>query len=100
MNQAMTCSLVPMSGPMMSVCGPTKGIISCMYRRLTASSSRIESSRGLTVTPPFAPPYGKPANAHFQLIQIESAAISPRFTLGAKRVPPLVGPIVRWCCTR
>ena len=30
MNHAMTCSLVPMSGPMMSVCGPMKGIISCM----------------------------------------------------------------------
>ena len=30
MNQAMTCSFVPMSGPMMSVFGPTNGIISCM----------------------------------------------------------------------
>ena len=30
MNHAITCSFVPMSGPMMSVCGPTKGIISCM----------------------------------------------------------------------
>ena len=30
MNQAMICSFVPMSGPMMSVCGPTNGIISCM----------------------------------------------------------------------
>ena len=30
MNQAMICSLVPMSGAMTSVRGPTKGIISCM----------------------------------------------------------------------
>ena len=56
MNHAMICSFVPMSGPMMSVCGPTNGIISCMYRRLTASSSRIDNSRGFIVMPPFAPP--------------------------------------------
>ena len=30
MNHAMTCSLVPMSGAITSVCGPTNGIISCM----------------------------------------------------------------------
>ncbi len=30
MNQAITCSLVPMSGAITSVCGLTKGIISCM----------------------------------------------------------------------
>ena len=30
MNQAITCSLVPMSGAITSVCEPTNGIISCM----------------------------------------------------------------------
>lgn len=33
--------------------------------------------------PPFAPPWGSPASAHFQLIQIAKAATSPISTDGA-----------------
>ena len=95
MNHAITCSFVPMSGPMMSVCGPTNGIISCMYRRETASSSFRDNFAGSTATPPFAPPYGKFDSAHFQLIHMASAAVSPIDKDGAKRVPPLVGPSVK-----
>jgi hypothetical protein len=40
-------------------------------------------------------PPGKSASAHFQLIQMASAAISLMSTLGAKRVPPLAGPSAR-----
>ena len=56
MNQAITCSLVPMSGAITSVCGPTNGIISCMYRRDSDSSSRFEMVVRSTRTPPLAPP--------------------------------------------
>ena len=50
------------------------------------------SARGSTATPPLPPPKGRSASAHFQLIQMASAAISLMSTLGAKRVPPLAGP--------
>jgi hypothetical protein len=77
MNHAITCSFVPMLGAITSMCGPTKGIISCIYLRDRASSSRIESCRGSTVMPHLAPPQGSPASAHFQLIQTAKAATSP-----------------------
>ena len=60
----------------------------------------IDSEAGSTVMPPLAPPYGNPASAHFQLIHTASAATSPISTLLENRVPPLVGPSERWCCTR
>ncbi len=100
MNHAITCSFVPTSGAITSVCGPTKGIISCVYRRDSASSSRRDSDDGSTVTPSLAPPYGRPDRAHFQLIHTAKAATSPMSTCGAKRVPPLVGPMDRRCWTR
>jgi len=68
MNQAMTCSFVAhVRAHNVGGVAPTNGIISCMYRRETRSSSVRDNLAGSTVTPPFAPPYGKLESAHFQL---------------------------------
>src|SRR3954452_19730857 len=84
----------------MSFSGPMIGMISLAYRRVTRSSSLRDSSRGSTATPPFAPPYGMPISAHFQVIHIASARTSSRSVCGWKRTPPLAGPRDRLCCTR
>lgn len=89
MNHVMICSFVPRSGAMTSVCGPTNGIISCIYRRDRVSSSRFDKLEGSTLIPPLTPPYGNPTRAHFQLIQIASAATSPRSTVGPNWCPLL-----------
>jgi hypothetical protein len=79
---AITCSFVPRSGAGMSIWGPMNGMISWVYRRVTRSNSAIESVPGSQATPPFAPPYGSPVSAHFQLIHMASAATSPKATPG------------------
>ena len=95
MIHAIICSVVPMSGAGTSVCGPMKGSSSDVNRRVNTSSSRWLIARGSQATPPFAPPYGRSINAHFQLIHIASAATSPSSTPGAYRSPPFPGPSVR-----
>lgn len=78
MNQAMVCSSVPTSGAGMSFSGPTIGISSLAYRRVSRSSSCRDSTCGSTATPPLAPPYGMPMSAHFHVIHIASALTSSR----------------------
>ena len=56
MIQAITCSSVPISGAMMSTCGPMNGIISCVNRRVSRSTSRGAIRCGSHAMPPFAPP--------------------------------------------
>ena len=78
--QAIVCSFVAMSGAGMSSCGPMTGSSSEVKRRVSALTSAGDSSRGSQRTPPFAPPYGSRRSAHFQVIQIASAAHSPSDT--------------------
>ena len=82
MIQAMTWAFVPMSGAGMSVSGPMSGWSSVAKRRVTRWSSLTDSSRGSTVTPPFAPPNGTSTRAHFQVIHMASARTSSRSVLG------------------
>ena len=77
---AIVCSFVAMSGAGMSSWGPMKGRSSDVNRRVSRSTSVIDSSRGSQRTPPFAPPYGRRRSAHFHVIHIASAAHSPRST--------------------
>ena len=76
MNQAMIWGVVLTSGAGMSRSGPTSTEISVKKRRLSASSSFIESFLGSTTTPPLPPPYGMPTTAHFQVIHIARALTS------------------------
>ena len=64
------------SGAGMSFSGPTRISISVKYRRLSASSSFMDSFFGSTMTPPLPPPYGMPTTAHFQVIHIARALTS------------------------
>ena len=82
MIHAMICASVPMSGAGTSSSGPISMPISAANRRVIRSSSRRLSARGSTITPPFAPPYGSPATAHFHVIHIESARTSSSETFG------------------
>jgi hypothetical protein len=82
MIQAMVCALVLTSGAGMSRSGPMSGLISVVKRRVSPSTSRIESFLGSTTTPPFAPPYGMFTQAHFQVIHIDSALTSSSVTSG------------------
>ena len=82
MIQAITWGLVPTSGAGMSLSGLISIVISVAYRRVRCSSSSCDSSLGLTTTPPFAPPYGSPTTAHFQVMSMASARISLRVTSG------------------
>ncbi len=72
----MTCGFVFTSGAGMSTFGPMNGWISVVYRLVRFCTSFCESSFGLTSTPPFAPPYGSPTTAHFQVIHIARAFTS------------------------
>jgi hypothetical protein len=78
----MISSSVFMSGAGMSFSGPMNGRISDAYRRVIRSSSALEWSRGLTVTPPLAPPNGILAMAHFHVIHIARAFTSSSDTDG------------------
>ena len=78
--QAMTWAFVLTSGAGMSFSGPTRTSISVKYRRVSASSSLIDSFFGSTITPPLPPPYGMPTTAHFQVIHIARALTSSRVT--------------------
>ena len=76
--QAITWAFVLTSGAGMSFSGPTRTSISVKNRRVSASSSLIESFFGSTITPPLPPPYGMPTTAHFQVIHIARALTSSR----------------------
>ena len=69
-----------MSGAMTSMSGPMKGIISMVKRRVRRSSSPGDMPRGSQAMPPLPPPKGRSISAHFQVIQMASAVISPRST--------------------
>ena len=97
---AIVCSFVAMSGAGMSVSGPISRTSSCVKRRVSRSTSRGDSSRGLQRMPPFAPPYGRRSSAHFHVIHVASAAHSPSETSSSYRMPPFVGPSTLECCTR
>ena len=88
------------SGAGMSFSGPMMIEISEAYRRVMRSSSPFDISFGLQITPPFAPPYGMPMTAHFQVIQHDRARTSSRETFQWYRMPPLNGPIASLYCTR
>ena len=100
MIQAMVWAFVPTSGAGMSESGPIIPSSSVAKRRVSASCSRGLISRGLQVTPPFAPPKGTFTSAHFQVIHIASARTSSRSVDGWKRRPPLAGPRATLCWTR
>jgi hypothetical protein len=55
---------------------------------------------GSQMIPPFAPPNGMCATAHFQVIQAASAFTSSSVTLGWYRIPPFAGPSEMLYCTR
>jgi hypothetical protein len=51
----------------------------------------LSTSFGLETIPPFAPPNGKPAAAHFHVIVLASLKISVGVTVSANRIPPFPG---------
>ena len=82
MIQAMICSLVLTSGAGTSLSGPMASMISAMYRRVSASSSRRDIRVGSHTMPPFPPPKGICATAHFHVIQAARAVTSSSVTSG------------------
>src|SRR5438093_5799006 len=100
MIQAIVWLSVYTSGAGMSFSGPMMIEISDAYRRVIRSSSSFAISFGLQITPPFAPPYGLPMTAHFQVIQHDRARTSPRETFEWYRIHPLNKPIASLNCTR
>src|SRR5256885_10527222 len=80
------------SGAGMSFSGPMMIEISDAYRRVMRSSSSFDISFGLQITPPFAPPYGMPMTAHFQVIPQEGGRASARETFQWYPDPPLDWP--------
>ena len=79
---AITLASVPTSGAGMSFSGPISLMISLVKRRVIPSSSRRESRFGSQITPPLAPPNGRPISAHFHVIHIASALTSSSVTSG------------------
>ena len=77
-----TWGLVFTSGAGMSFSGPMMIEISEVYRRVSRSISARDIRCGSHTTPPFAPPYGSPTTAHFQVIHIASALTSSSVTSG------------------
>ena len=65
-----------MSGAGISMSGPMTVLIEEVYLRVSLSSSEFESSLGLQMTPPFAPPNGMSTIAHFQVIHMARARTS------------------------
>src|ERR1700736_5124649 len=70
MIQAIVWPSVLTSGAGMSRSAPMRIEISVANRRVMCSSSLRESSFGLTMMPPFAPPNGMFTTAHFAVIHI------------------------------
>ena len=82
MIQAMVCEPVFTSGDGMSLSGPMSGLISVVYRRVSPWRSWSESRRGLTRTPPAAPPNGMRTSDAFHVLSIASARTSSRSSRG------------------
>ena len=80
--QAITRPSVPTSGAGMSTSGPIWLMISLVKRRVIRCSSFSDIRLGLQTTPPFAPPNGMPASAHFHVIHIASDFTSSSVTSG------------------
>src|SRR5437867_12086282 len=76
----------------MSRNGPTISLMSEKNVLESLSSSCLDRSFGLTVTPPFAPPNGMPATAHFHVIHIDNAFTSSIVTLEWYLILPFLGP--------
>ena len=57
-------------------------MISAMYRRVSASSSRFDMRVGSQMMPPLPPPKGMWATAHFHVIHAASAVTSSSETSG------------------
>jgi hypothetical protein len=66
----------------MSVCGPMVSPSSTTKRRVTRRSSFFDSFFGSQMIPPFAPPNGMSATAHFHVIHDASARTSSALTSG------------------
>ncbi len=90
--QAITCSLVYISGAGMSDSGPISIAISYVYLRVM----RFISLRLIFVLsqamPPLAPPNGTSITAHFHVISAASVIISLSETFGWYLIPPFAGP--------
>src|SRR5712691_595666 len=84
----------------MSFSGPISLMISEVKRRVMRWSSPSDIVFGLQTTPPFAPPKGIPASAHFHVIHIASALTSSSVTSGWYLIPPFDGPRAMLCVTR
>src|SRR5512136_101085 len=74
--QDMVRAFVPTSGAEISLSGPMKGAIFWIKERLKRSSSPVDNSLGLQITPPFAPPRGRRYSAHFHVIRAARARTS------------------------
>ncbi len=80
--QAMVCDPVFTSGAGMSFSGPSRMPISVANRRVNPWRSFSLSRRGLTRTPPAAPPNGMRTSAAFQVFSIARARTSSRSRFG------------------
>ena len=92
MIQAISRPLVLTSGAGMSFSGPMMIDISEAYLLVILSISPTDIVFGLTIMPPFAPPYGTSTTAVFQVIQAARARTSSMSTCWWYRIPPLYGP--------
>jgi len=70
------------SGAGMSVCGPMVSPSSTMKRRVIFRRSSLVSCFGSQTMPPFAPPKGMSATAHFHVIHDARARTSSPLTSG------------------
>ena len=72
----MVCALVFTSGAGISVSAPMIGAIAKVYLLVRFLNSLLDKVLGSTFTPPFAPPYGILATAHFKDIHVANAFTS------------------------
>jgi hypothetical protein len=57
------------------------------------TQATLSTLLGSAIMPPFAPPKGKPAAAHFHVIVLASLKTSNGEVPSANRIPPLPGPV-------
>ena len=79
---AIVAAFVPTSGAGMSFSGPISLMISEVNLRVMRSSSLRDMDFGSQMTPPFAPPNGRPIREHFHVIHIASDLTSSSVTSG------------------
>ena len=78
MIQAIVCEPVFTSGVGMSRSGPINRLISVAYLRVRPWRSLTDRRRGLTTTPPMAPPHGTSSSAAFQVLSMALARTRSR----------------------